>query len=236
MRKIIALLWLMLLCGTAWGMNYPEIGVCTGDSVRLRERPGTKSRILGTIDTGRQLVILGETSSGGQKWYKVDHPAKRGTAYILSSYVNGWYSNGSTPTGRDFVNVRLTFGITREKARTLFGKPSSTNFGGLQYPGIELMYDDGVNLSYVRVTRKGLPIAGVEVGDMVMKLVEMGMPEQYITDLENAGSSNSDEPEDGPEGWTYESATGETIFFDFGVNNTGFIIEGITWSRSEGVG
>ena len=51
MKKIIALLWLVLFCGSAYAMQYPELGVCHNDSVRLREDPGTDGRIIGRADS-----------------------------------------------------------------------------------------------------------------------------------------------------------------------------------------
>lgn len=101
----------MLLCSSAPEAEYPELGVCTGDNVRLREDPGTDGKIIGRADTGTQFVILGEV-------YRV------------------------IPTGKDFADVRIKFGIYQEKARALFGKGTKDEFGNLIYSGFTLRYDD----------------------------------------------------------------------------------------------
>lgn len=241
MKKFIcSILLIMSLSCSAFGAEYPEIGVCVGDNVRLREDPGTDGKIIGRADPGTQFVILSEMYSDGQKWYEIDNPTKEGNAFIIARYVNyGWYrgNDGAINTGKDFAEVRITFGITPEKTRLLLGSDPKVHDETLEYPGINLSYDEGY-LSAVELTKKGYAIAGIEVGDPITKLVGMGMPESYIRDLEEArNAKDDDEPVDGPEGWTYESASGESIFFQFGGNSKGeFIVDMITWSRPLGEG
>ena len=236
MRKFVYSLLILLGMFTAsFGAEYPELGVCTGDNVRLREDPGTHGKVIGRADSGTQFVIIDEAYADGQKWYEIAHPFKAGNAFISARFVNyGWYhgNNGVIPTGKDFVNVRLAFGIYQEKARTLFGEGRKDEFGHLVYPGLTLRYDDDdavPTIHQAEITERGYEVAGVQVGDSIRKLLQLGMPESYITDLE--------EGEGGPEGWTYESASGESIFFQFGGNSKGeFIVDMIIWSRPLGEG
>ena len=224
MRKIIVVLWLAALCGSSWAMQYPELGVCTGDNVRLREDPGTEGKVIGRADVGTQFIVLDEVYIDGQKWYEIDLPTKEGTAFIIARYVNGWYNNGDIPVGEVCAEVRLKFGITPEKTRALFGKPESAQgqdeFTRYKYPGLDIHFESGT-LSYVEIRRRGYPLHGFEVGDDAGKLTSLGMPDDAID----------------AEGWTYESATGEQIFFSFGGGRNGeTIIESITWSRPIGEG
>lgn len=241
MKKLVCSLVILLgLSAVSFGAEYPEIGVCMRDNVRLREDPGTDGKIIGRADIGTQFVILDEIYSDGQKWYEIDNPTQEGNAFIIAKYVNyGWYrgNDGAINTGKDFAEVRITFGITPEKTRALLGSNPKVHDETLEYPGINLSYDEGY-LSTVELTKKGYAIAGMEVGDPITKLIEMGMPESYIKDLEEArNAKDDDEPVGGPEGWTYESASGESIFFQFGGNSKGeFIVDMITWSRPLGEG
>ena len=245
MKRIIAVLFVMLLCTSAFAAEYPELGVCIGDNVRLREDPGTEGKIIGRADTGTRFVILGEIYADGQKWYEIDHPTKKSSAYIIAKYVNyGWYhgNNGVIPTGKDFIDVRLTFGIYPEKARALFGKGTKDEFGNLVYSGFSLRYDDEAipAIHQVQINKRGYAAAGVQVGDTIKKLLRLGMPEYIITDLEEIQNSehDDDEPVDGPEGWTYRNeATEEEIFFQFSINDKGEpIVDMILWTRPVAAG
>lgn len=244
MRKVIAVMCVLVLCGTAQAMQYPELGVCTGDNVRLREDPGTSGRVIGRADAGTQFIVLGEMYVDGQKWYEIDHPTKEGTAYIISRYVNGWYNNGDIPLGEVCAEVRLKFGITPEKTRALFGKPESVQgedeFTRYKYPGLDVHFESGT-LSYVEIRRKGLPIHGIEYGDDARKLISLGMPEDEVADISSKDYENWDFDEDGPlgaEGWTYKNDAGEEMFFQFeyDLKKKAVTIGTITWSRPIGEG
>lgn len=225
MKKIFAFLLVMVLCGAAQAMNFPELGVCTGENVRIRASAGTKGKVIDRADVGTQFIILGETRANGKKWYKIDLPKKKGSAYIAAEFVNGWYNDGKNPVGRDFAEIRLNFGITPEKTRLLLGRPveerAQDEFEYLTYRGCDVHFEEQ-HLSYVHVHKRGYEIAGCQVGDNAVKLVEFGMPESDVEEKE---------------GWMYESASGEEIFFQFGPGKNGdTIIESITWSCPSGEG
>lgn len=242
MKRIITVLFVMFLCASAFGAEYPELGVCIGDNVRLREDPGTDGKIIGRADTGTRFVILGEVYVDGQKWYEIDHPFKKGNAYIIAKHAQyGWYYERST--GEAFVNVRLTFGIYQEKARALFGKGTKDEFGNLVYPAFTLRYDDETTptIQQVQINKRGYALAGVQVGDNIKKLLRLGMPEDIIKDIEDIQNTepDDDEPVDGPEGWTYENKeTREEIFFQFGFDddNKETIVDMILWTAPHAEG
>ena len=247
MRKVAALLWLVVLCGTAWGAVYPELGACTGTNVRLREDPGTDGRIVGKVEDRRHVfVLLGEAWVDGQKWYEIELPTQEGTAYISARYVNyGWYYN--KPTGKEFVKVRQTFGIFPEKAEALFGKAKRDKFGNLNYDGLILRYDDEDMLHQVQIEKRGYALAGIRVGDPLTKLYDLdmsedarGILEDVLHDFDDVITSehDDDEPVDGPEGWGYTNPdTGESIFFQFGTNSKGeAVVDMMIWTSPEGEG
>ena len=249
MKKVIALLWLMALCGSACAMQYPELGVCTGDKVRLREDPGTEGQVIGRADVGTQFIVLGEVYVDGQKWYEIDHPTKEGSAYIIARYVNGWYNNGEYPVGEVCAGVRLTFCINPQKTRELLGRPTKTAREDsdeiLEYPGLKLWYNEG-SLSRAEISGKGYAVGGIQVGDKVGKLMNLEMSEDarsiledIIHDLHDIASEEHDDDEavDGPEGWSMTSASGEEIFFQFGTDSKGeFIVDWMSWYRPLGEG
>ncbi|MBQ7215982.1 MAG: SH3 domain-containing protein [Synergistaceae bacterium] len=224
-KGMITLVWILAVFGTAQAMNFPELGVCIGENVRIRASAGTTGKVIDRADAGTQFIILGETRANGKKWYRIDLPKKKGSAYIAAEFVNGWYNEGKTPVGREFAEVRLKFGITSEKTRLLLGRPieqkAQDEFEYLTYQGCDVHFEEQ-HLSYVHVRKRGYEIAGCQVGDNAVKLAVFGMPES--------------DPEE-KEGWMYESASGEEIFFQFGPGKNGdTIIESITWSCPGGEG
>ena len=67
--------------------RYPVEGVCTGDNVRLRSRPGTESRVLGRADMDDVLTVVGEETYDGETWYRIENPSGRGKLWIHGDYV-----------------------------------------------------------------------------------------------------------------------------------------------------
>ena len=74
MRKILAVVCVLIFCGTAYAAKYPAMGVCNAERVRLRASPGTKGKFLGFVEPGRnRFVILGEAYSDSYSfWYDKD--------------------------------------------------------------------------------------------------------------------------------------------------------------------
>ena len=227
-RAVIALVILLALCGASLGMSFPEIGVCNGDGVRLRAKPGTKGKVIGRVDAGTQFVVLGESLSGGQKWYRIDHPTQEGTAYISAQYVNGYYNAGELAAGETLAGVRLTLGITPEKTRVLLGKPLKSESGYMEYDGCNLWYEDGY-LRRAEVYKRGYRLGDFQVGDSLRKLMPLGLDEGYTKNPEG----DDYEMLDVLEGWTYSNETNEEIFFQFdGKGHIGFM----SWYRPVGEG
>ena len=184
---ILVLVHVFTLSASASDVTFPALGICTGNSVRLRESPGTDSEILGRANESDRLIILGERKYKGDLWYAVDNPGDEGTAWIISRYVdivNNYYDE-RTPAIDAAINVRMNFGITPEKAKILFGKPRKDERGkfflesanqnvseeNLTYRGCSLRYVEN-NLRHVEVTGKGFNFGESRIGDSQEKLIQ----------------------------------------------------------------
>ena len=207
MRKVVVLVWLIVLCGAAWGMEYPAIGTCNGQNIRLREFPGPKGKVAGQVNTGMELVVLGETKAAGQTWYKVDHPARKGNVWIPAEYV--LFKGGDIE--EIFVRVRLTLGINQDKARAILGSPTNWGRSSFEYPGLKIWYDF-VGLQRAEVSSSEYSLGGVNVGDNPDKLEALGMPKGW---------------EKGRDSWTLKGITGEEMSFTF----DGGRIASMSWKR-----
>ena len=64
-----------------------RVGYCTGDYVRVREKPFTSAEILGRVHKGNRVEIVSDVNIYGQLWYEINNPFGNGTAYIAGNYV-----------------------------------------------------------------------------------------------------------------------------------------------------
>ena len=92
MRKFLAALIItLILCSASYAgvfMSFPAEGICTGDYVRYRARPGRNSKILGRLMDGDEVVVVGERRLGREVWYEIYDPSgRRRTAWIAGQYV-----------------------------------------------------------------------------------------------------------------------------------------------------
>ena len=64
MKKIFAaVIVAVIFCGSAYAerfSNFPAYGICMGDSVRCRENPGKKSKIIKRINKGDEVQVIGQ--------------------------------------------------------------------------------------------------------------------------------------------------------------------------------
>ena len=208
------LVCLLTFCGTAWAEKFPDLGECTGNSVRLREKNDTESEIIGQVNKGDTFVLLDVKKVNNQKWYLIDHPTKIGNAWIFGKYVKKYYrlkDSEHTPTHVIAMQLRLDYGITPEKARALHGKPLKVlediygNFTGLKYDGFEVSYNEEKGfLSDVAVgfedaeDATGLNFGPIKIGDDTKKLREVFG--KYIKPDENF--------------WSSEAPSGEVMYFN----------------------
>ncbi|WP_208873065.1 SH3 domain-containing protein, partial [Fretibacterium fastidiosum] len=123
---------LLLAAGAEGGEEYPTFGICTGENVRLRQAPDTStdSNITGRLNDLDRFVIVGETAVDGAVWYEIEHPEKKGTAWVFGKYVDTYKGDAlGTPAFAMHVRVAQSFGLTPARARVIFGAPKGKKRG-----------------------------------------------------------------------------------------------------------
>ncbi|MBR6900853.1 MAG: SH3 domain-containing protein, partial [Synergistaceae bacterium] len=172
----------------------------------------TDSKILGKVNEGNMLVLLGEIKASGSKWYKIEHPTKKGIAWIFGKYIDTSRSyNTDTEAYRTLVQIIKDCGVTPEKARAILGKPKRTKKQKfffdpaqqyfheevLEYSGFTLQYIEG-RLRHVDA-KNNFSFGDIEIGDTTARVLEvLGEPD---------GKGN--------EGWSYEATPRDVLLFEF---------------------
>ena len=95
MRKILAVVIVVLmLCGSAYAerfTKFPAYGICTGNNVRCRENPGKKSKVVGRINKGDEVQVVGQRTANGELWYEVytspDSEYEEGPFWVSARYI-----------------------------------------------------------------------------------------------------------------------------------------------------
>ena len=180
---------LILAVGAEGGEEYPTFGICMGENVRLREAPDTStdSNITGRLNVFDRFVIVGETAVDGAVWYEIEHPEKKGTAWVFGKYVDTYKGDGlGTPAFAMQVRIAQSFGLTPARARVIFGAPKGKKeekfwfeSGAmnrvrviLTYPTHTAEYVDG-DLHRVEVTGGTMPFGEIRIGDPETKLHDL---------------------------------------------------------------
>ncbi len=92
MRKILAAVIIaVMICSVSYAAvftSFPADGVCVGDYVRYRNRPGTKSKILGRIFEGDEVTVVSERRLGREVWYEIYDPNDGDrTVWVSGKYI-----------------------------------------------------------------------------------------------------------------------------------------------------
>ena len=90
LKKILFVLAILILTfQSAFAVDFPAVGYCTGNSVRLRDNPGTEdTEILGRVDKGQRLILRDEVYIDSERWFEADNPFDEGTVWIFGKYVD----------------------------------------------------------------------------------------------------------------------------------------------------
>ncbi|MBQ6774766.1 MAG: SH3 domain-containing protein [Synergistaceae bacterium] len=154
--------------------KFPALGICTGSNVRLRNAPGTNSKVTGRADESDRLIILGAEILDGELWLMIDNPSGKGKAYITGRYVE--VIDNESPVHKALINVRKTFGTTPAKTRILLGRPLRTSKGNdntydskFIYKGCEVDYIND-KLINIEITQRGWDFGGIQIGDSLQKV------------------------------------------------------------------
>ena len=95
MKKIFAaLIVAVMVCGSAYAerfSNFPAYGICTSDSVRCRENPGKKSKVIKRINKGDEVQVVEQRNAGGELWYEIytspDSEDEEGPFWVSARYI-----------------------------------------------------------------------------------------------------------------------------------------------------
>ena len=191
--------------------NYPALALCTGDSVRLRDNPGTDSEILARADKGDVLILLKAQTVKGDLWYAADNPAAEGTVWISGQFVDVYSENNNDNlVYKTAISVRTDYGLKPEKARALHGEPNNVTSDKffsdpagkemqedtLEYENLILRYVDN-RLRHVEVFGTGLAFGSLLVGqsgdDIITALGEPSSKADDNLSFTYKVSSNSNE-------------------------------------------
>lgn len=96
MKRLLALsaLFVVLISSAVYAerfTSFPAYGICMGDSVRCRENPGKKSKIIKRINKGDEVQVVGQRNAGGELWYEVytspDSEDEEGPFWVSARYI-----------------------------------------------------------------------------------------------------------------------------------------------------
>lgn len=194
-KILLALLISILISSVAFAdrmpkpVNFPTLGRCTGNSVRLREDPNTDSEILGKLNVNDSVVVLDKFITDGETWFEVDHPTEPGSAFVFGKYIDAIYDENhqGSPLHKLIMNLYLTFGMTPEKAVKLAGiKPKTRDdetIGSGEFERVRMKFEN-FSLEYVdnfltavRVNKGKKSFNGIKIGDSAEKVINsFGQP------------------------------------------------------------
>ena len=131
MKRITLAIILCLITSYVWGearifVNYPTLGECIGDGVRIRSKPNTESKILGKLNEYDKAIVLGRVKSGKDVWYEIEAPTEKGKAYVFGKYLMPAYRQEyqRSKQAKMWIDIQLTYGQNPEKILALLGKPN----------------------------------------------------------------------------------------------------------------
>lgn len=201
----LAVLFCVIAVSNAFGearifVEYPTLGECTRDNVRLRSEPNTNSEIIGKLDEYGKIIVLRNVKSGNDLWYEVENPEGKGEAYVFGKYLLPAYRQEfQRSKGAKFLtDIRLTYGSTPEKMLALSSKPKKLTRRNHDtgYPVVigdwgdyRVFYWDTVNermgyLKSLEVKSGNKPFGSINIGDSTEKLLrELGSPTNKSSNL-----------------------------------------------------
>ncbi len=144
--------------GTSSTPSAPVYDYVNGDSVRMREGPGTNYTIITSYNTGTSVEILDTvTNDAGEKWYRVKVISSGKTGYIRSDFITV-INKTDTPTDHyingDNVRLRSDAGTEfdilgqYDKGTTVEILGEKTNSAGEKWYNVKIISNDEVG--YIR--------------------------------------------------------------------------------------
>ena len=174
-------------------VEYPTLGECLGDNVRIRSNPNTKARIIGKLDEYDKIIILRKVNAKNGVWYEVDNPTGEGEAYVFGKYLAPAYRQEyqRSKGAKILTDMRITYGPTPEKMSALSAgtvkltrRDNDTGFpfviadlGNYRALYWNTFDDRNGYLKSLEVKRGNKPFGSIRIGDSTDKLRrELGDP------------------------------------------------------------
>ena len=192
-RKVfVAALLCVLITSSSYAasfVDYPTLGRSTGDGVRLRSKPSTNSKVLGKLVEGDFVIVIRSKNIDGELWYEVDHPTKKGRAYVFGKYLEPCYIefNQHDKLQKLRSSLEMTYGMNIQKAEALFEKTNKLTSRKSEHSDYQrvtldwgthnVSFIDDDLLVVIQVKSGNTPFGNIHIGDYVEKLRrELGEP------------------------------------------------------------
>ena len=180
-------------------VEFPTLGVCTGDYVRYRARPDTNADIWGRLHTGEKVIVESRTRVNGEVWYEILPKDTQESAFVFGKYLTPCYGEEvqKSPVGKLILEVLQTYCPYRDY--DYWGEYD----GEFEYPEIKRSYDRRGWLVKVEAWQpnKDFGFGELRIGDSTSKLTRV------LGEPDNKSAS----------AWTYEA--GEYATFTFRIRD-----------------
>ena len=181
MRRLVAAVIMLVLSssGVFAGerfVEFPALGVCTGDYVRYRARPDTNADIWGRLHTGEKVIVEGQKRVNGEIWYEIFPKDAQDTAFVFGKYLVPCYDEEvqKSPAGKLIVQVLQTYAPYKDN--DYWGEYD----GEFDYPEVKRSYDKQGWLIKVEAWQpsKDFGFGEIRIGDSTSKLTRiLGEPD-----------------------------------------------------------
>ncbi len=174
-RLILAMLIALLLVSFAEGAGkfaaFPTVGVCTGDSVRYRAKPDTKSEIWGSLSLNEKVIVDGQKVIDGETWYEILPKDAQDSAYVYGKYLAPYFDEEAqkSPVNKTVIKILLTYCPFRDY--DYWGEYDSQ----FVYPEVTRTYNKQGWLTGVEAWNpsKDFGFGDIYIGDDASKLTEL---------------------------------------------------------------
>lgn len=180
-------------------VEYPTLGECTGNNVRIRSNPNTNAEIIGKLNEYDTIIVLRKVTSKNGVWYEVDNPKGEGEAYVFGKYLVPAYKQKfqRSQGAKILTDMRLTYGSTFEKMQELSDEPGKLTrrdndgvpFVIVDWEDYRVFYresEDGVMgyLKSMEIKSGNKSFGNIHIGDSTEKLRrELGKPKKESSTL-----------------------------------------------------
>ena len=178
MKRLILAVLIALLCASfaecaGKFAAFPTIGVCTGDSVRYRAKPDTKSEIWGSLALNEKVIVDSLKVIDGEIWYEILPKDAQDSAYVYGKYLSPYFDEEAqkSPIHNIVIDILQVYSPYEDY-------DYYTEYGGEE---VKRTYDKSGWLVRVEAWKKGCSFGNdghdesknISIGDDVSKLAKI---------------------------------------------------------------